>query len=220
MSSAVRPLTRNLVSPSRISHALEWNKALGSILTMTIGKDSIGLTVSSHPSMSHYRPQSLPTIPLQTKNIQGKRIVPYTIGEEIARTANLWHACGIIVHWPTTDTGRAGYAAGRTLFVLEQLQLDEQPLPICLWSERDNGGDEQDEWGRSSTYARRPSKSRNDVVSSRERLYETTDALDSQQVWNDFCRLFWPACSTSSQMAWLDDDLLSEEESSRTFCSV
>jgi hypothetical protein len=198
MMSARKSLSNFLTSPCKIAHALDWRKASGgSILSMSIGRESIDLAVAQHPEESEDGPRSLPSVPVDFEFANRKKILSANVAGEIGRIASDFQVCGTIVSWPVQQEGWAGAPCGRVLFTLEQLASAKTGAinnvrKVCLWNDSHKSL-RVDEWGRNPSYAHGTSKSIH-FASREQYLCSETDAAD---VWNDFRRVHWPECNNS-----------------------
>ena len=220
-AAAKKTLSRFLTTPSKVAHALDWRKASGgSILSMSIGKDTIDLAVASHPESSSadefaLGPQSLPSIPLKTQVINNKRVLSPAVVEELSKIMNDWNVCGTVVFWPVQEEGWAGAACGRVLFTLDQLTLSAPGVisdkrKVCLWNQSHHECVE-DSWGRCPVYAKTTDKT---IHYASKEQYQAPKTL-AADVWNDFCRTHWPeiyqyneesvasTTSTASHSSWV-----------------
>merc|ERR1712216_1077469 len=108
-------INKVLTHPSKIAHALDWNKASGShVLNLNIRRDRIDLAVASHPERNGPI-FSLPSIPLYVSKkagpsggAAGRSLSSETV-RELATVARDWQVCGLVVGWPVqSDTGWCG----------------------------------------------------------------------------------------------------------------
>lgn len=201
MMSARKSLANFLTSPCKIAHTLDWRKASGgSILSMSIGRDSIDLAVAQHPKESEEGPRSLPSVPIDFEFANRKRVLSADVAGEIGRIASDFQVCGTIVSWPVQQEGWAGAPCGRVLFTLEQLASARTGAinnvrKVCLWNVSHKSFP-SDEWGRNPSYAHGSSKSIH-FASREQYLWSETDATD---VWNDFRRVHWPEYTNSEDL--------------------
>lgn len=177
-----------LTTPSKIASALDWKKLNGSVLSLDIHKDRIGLAIASHPSFGE-KSTPLPDIPLARK---GR--VTQECKERLATLARDYRVCGVVVSWPLQqDTGRMGASCGRVLHTLDEL-LEDSTLctpsrPLCLWDGDHSMPDPEDQWGRCAAYSRTSSKT---VHSASIEQYNQDENIVAVNVWEDFCRSHWP----------------------------
>mmetsp|Transcript_40634 Transcript_40634/g.98179 ORF Transcript_40634/g.98179 Transcript_40634/m.98179 type:complete len:264 (-) Transcript_40634:164-955(-) len=205
-------LLQVLTSPSKLASRLDWRKLNeGSILSLNIHKDRIGLALASHPSYGQ-GPYTLESIPLARKS---------KVTEEckitLSNIIEQHKVCGFVVSWPLQpDSQRMGAACGRVLHTLEQLLPSSEnddgrtgnkteatrtkattPLisanrPCVLWKDSQaKSVDEFDAFGRLEAYAKVPSSDRTVHIASIEQ-YNTDNATVASEVWNDFMRVHWP----------------------------
>lgn len=178
-----------LTAPSNIASKLDWRRGSGSVLALDIHRDRIGISVSAHPSN---REETCTLDPLQLLR-RGK--LDETGLEELASIVNAYKVCGVIVSWPLQqDTGKMGAACGRVLHTLEALLDDANNVitpnrPLCLWDGVHPKTEQEDEWGRCSSYSRTSDKQVH--VASQEQYYQDENVV-AAQVWEDFCRVHWP----------------------------
>jgi RNase H-fold protein (predicted Holliday junction resolvase) len=193
-----KALLKVLTTPSKIASALDWKKLNGSVLSLDIHKDRIGLAIASHPSFGE-KPTSLEDIPL------GKRgHVTRECKERLAALAKDYRVCGVVVSWPLQpDTGRMGASCGRVLHTLDDL-LEDSSLcntstrPLCLWDGDHSLPDPEDRWGRSEAYSRTSSKT---VHRASVEQYNHDENIVAANVWEDFCRSHWPDLYEQEQAA-------------------
>jgi len=202
-------LSKILKAPSKIASALDWRKINGSVLSLNIHENRIGLAIASHPS---YRDQasSFQDIPLARK---GR--VTEECKQQLTSIIKEYRVCGVVVSWPVqTDTGRMGAACGRVLHTLEGL-LEESDLctpsrPLCLWDGVRADTELEDEWGRSTAYSQIPFNDNGDVktehYASVEQYHQDENTV-ATAVWEDFCKVHWP-------------ELYQHPSATKTSCSV
>lgn len=142
--ASTEALMKVLTTPTKIANALDWKKQVGgSIATIDVHADRIGLTISKHPSSAgaakqqrmQEQQQSKPVlsfnIPMRRK---GKRKVPDSSRQQLSELVRENNVCGFVVSWPVqSDTGLMGAACGRTLHAIEELL--EPPTPTSSSSE-------------------------------------------------------------------------------------
>jgi len=184
-----KTLLKVLTAPSKIASSLDWKKLNGSVLSLNIHKNRIGLAVASHPSFGK-NATSLDDIPL-AKN--GK--ITKECKERLATLARDYRVCGVVVAWPLqNDTGRMGASCGRVLHTLEELLGQDSTLctpgrPLCLWDGKHSLAEPEDQWGRLKAYARTSDKK---VHKASEEQYNEDETVFASKVWEDFCRSHWP----------------------------
>lgn len=198
-----------LTTPSRVASSLDWRKALGgAILTMSIHSDKIDMAVAQHPSIG--KPvKTLPPLKLEKKG----RVVPQDSRRRLSDIVKEQHICAFVVSWPVQpDNGKMGYAAGRTVWTLEELLKSTTTTgssssskttttsnsttispnrPVCFWdgSRSTTQKGVADMWGRNPDYATTTDKTLH--LASMEQ-YHTDDAIVVSQVWDDFMKVNWP----------------------------
>jgi RNase H-fold protein (predicted Holliday junction resolvase) len=212
-------LTRFLTTPSKVANALEWQKLSSSLLALNIGRDEIGLTLASHPSRREQTTLMLNPIPLKFVHKGNRKFLDSTFIAQLNNVVQSKNVCGFVVNWPLQKEGRIGASCGRVLHTLDSLCLDAK-TPIlsnnrkfCLWNGLHVPLEQDDLFGRCSTYSR-PSTNEPDFVhfASREQYNQNRVVGD---IWSDFCRAHWPEIydqehsstkdAFSFDSAWLDD---------------
>ena len=185
-----KSLAKLLTSPSKVAQALDWRSATASVLSLSITRDRIHLAVANHPSSSEA--QSLPSIPVKTEVVDGKRQLSRAVADELASIMSDWKVCGLVVNWPVQKEGWCGAHCGRVLFTLDQLVKREalsSKRPVCLWDEEHHVAYE-DEWGRAPIYGRPASADKDVHVASQEQYKEQEHV--AADIWSDFCKAHWP----------------------------
>jgi len=205
-------LLQVLTTPAKLASRLDWRKVNGgSILSLNIRSDRIGLALISHPS---YRegPYTLQSIPLARKSK-----VTEECKSALANSIEQHKVCGFVVSWPLQpDSQRMGAACGRVLHTLEQLlptssgdgepatkdtSSKSSPLisanrPCILWNDSQSKlMEETDAFGRLTAYSKAPSSDKTVHIASIEQYNIQKDedaATVATQVWNDFMRIHWP----------------------------
>jgi RNase H-fold protein (predicted Holliday junction resolvase) len=183
-------LMKVLADPSKIASTLNWRKVSGSILSLHIHKDRIGMAVASHPSFGE-RTQTLDSIKLLRRGHADA-----DIKEQLAEIVKEFKVCGVVVSWPVqTDTCRPGAACGRILHTLDDLLEDSNVIstsrPLCFWDGRHVEPEPEDEWGRCASYARTTSTHKDIHIASQEQ-YNQDENVVAAQVWDDFVQSQWP----------------------------
>ncbi|CAJ1963815.1 unnamed protein product [Cylindrotheca closterium] len=206
-----KKLLQALTSPSKLASRFDWRKVNGgSVLSLNIHKDRIGLALAAHPSYGN-GPYTLESIPLARKTKvteESKKALANIIEEH--------NVCGFVVSWPLQpDSQRMGAACGRVLHTLEQLLQPSKdaaeefktntkskaktntPLisanrPCVLWKDSQSKTiEEPDVFGRLEAFAKVPSSDKTVHIASIEQ-YNPDDATVASQVWSDFMRVHWP----------------------------
>lgn len=185
-----------LTTPSKIASALDWKKLNGSVLSLDIHKDRIGLAVASHPSFGG-KAVSLDDIPLAKRGRVTKECK-----ERLATLAKDYRVCGVVVSWPVQpDTGRMGASCGRVLHTLDDLLADSSlctsSRPLCLWDGEHSMPEPEDQWGRCTAYSRTSSKTEHRASIEQ---YNTDENIVAANVWEDFCRSHWPELAAKKEM--------------------
>ncbi|GAX23546.1 hypothetical protein FisN_14Hh277 [Fistulifera solaris] len=195
-------ITHLLKSPKRIAQALDWHKASGSVLNVTIRKQQMDLTVASHPSLGE-SPEAIPSIRLEHKLVNNRKRLRSQVLDELSSVVQEFRVCGLVVNWPIQKDGWCGASCGRVLHTLGELQSSAviAQKPICLWGGH-NKRFTEDQWGRSAVYCREnPNKSIH--VASKEQ-YDCDDAVLKQQSWVEFCSVNWPGLTKED--SFCEDD--------------
>jgi hypothetical protein len=188
--SLSKPLSRLVVPPQRVAHALDWNRDSGNLLSLSISKDRIEIAAAAHP-FNEIEIRDLPAIRLETELGAKTRTIKPHVRSELSELLGEWAVCGLIVHWPVQkDGGWCGAPCGQVLFVLDQLATSKAlaSRPLCLWDEQDCQRN-CDSWGRSPIYAR-GAKQKTHHVASQEQYLSRSVAL--KDLWNDFRQFHWP----------------------------
>jgi len=139
-----RELMKVLTTPSKIANALDWKKQIGgSIATIDVHADRIGLSISHHPSSSSGEDESTSSLSLSLSSSssslssslsssfyslpirqKGKFKIPDSSRQQLSDLVQENKVCGFVVSWPIQkDTGLMGASCGRTLFAIEELLL-------------------------------------------------------------------------------------------------
>ena len=192
-----------LTLPSKVASALEWRKVGGAIATLVVHADRIEVAAAHHPSKGE-RSRTFETLPLAKKG----RAVPESTRRRLEQIVKENSVCGFVVSCPVQgDTGALGYAAGRTLFTLEQLLQDSNIIsrnrPVCLWDGVHKEQPPIDEFGRCSAYARTSSK--REHVATKDQ-YCSDEGIVAAQVWDDYFKTMWPELSHQAASATADYD--------------
>lgn len=186
---ASRKLIQRLVSPAKLASTLDWKRIGGTVLSLDIHKDRIGMALSSHPSIEE-NPEILDSI--HFKFHDGK--LPEQTKRRLESIADENDVCGIVVAWPLQkDTGHMGAGCGRTLHVLEELAEETNMLqnkrPFCLWDSAHIQPSCEDSWGRCTEYTRTSNKDTH--IASLEQ-YAQDETVAAANVWDDFVQSHWP----------------------------
>lgn len=183
-------LIQLLVQPSKIATALDWKKVSGSVLTLDIHKDRIGMALASHPAFQG-NARTLESVKLLPKGE-----IPKEAKAKMSRIVSDNKVCGVVVSWPVQqDTGRMGAACGRVIHTLEDLvkyaasSNIKKMLPVCLWDGVHPQQEREDKWGRCSVYSRTSDKH---IHRASVEQYNQDENIVSAQVWDDFVRTHWP----------------------------
>jgi hypothetical protein len=203
-SSSKKVNLMNILSlPSKVASALDWRKLSGSsLLTLALHTDRIEAIAAHHPSCGEMS-STVESLPISKNG----RVIPEFTKQRLKDIIKEQNVCGIVVSLPIQrDTGKLGYAAGRTLWMLERLFLQDEKSrnnnnnkttntilppnrPVCLWDGVHAVQPPIDEWGRSSVYARTSSKLHH---SASQEQYHQDEGIAVTKVSEDFMRTNWP----------------------------
>lgn len=183
-----------LTTPSKIASKLDWRRAGGSVLSLDIHHDQIGLAVASHPLYGETS-STLRPIPLARKGRVSEQC-----RQTLSDIVKEHKVCGVVVSWPLQqDSGKMGAACGRVLYTLENILQDANIItpnrPFCLWEGNVNKtaykNEPEDVFGRSAAYSRIPPSDKQFHKASQEQ-YIRHEGVVAAQVWDDFFRVHWP----------------------------
>ena len=170
-----------------------WKKS-SSVLSLHVGKDSIDLAVTSHPSSTADESLilPLPSIPLQCKVQDNQKVLHDTVLTELAGIVAQFDVCGMVVSWPLQKEGWCGAPCGRVLHTLDQMARDDADImsahrPVCLWDGHHFHSSE-DEWGRTALYAH---ASKKEVHIASKEQYKDEGSL-AAEIAHDYLRHHWP----------------------------
>ena len=78
-------ITKFLTSPSKVARALDWKKS-ASVLSLHVGKDSIDMAVTSHPSTTSDEELilPLPSIPIKCEVQDNQKVLKPAVLQELA----------------------------------------------------------------------------------------------------------------------------------------
>lgn len=189
MSAASSSIAKLLTAPSKVAGALDWRKASGSLLSLTILRDTIELAVSSHPEFAEPL-FKLPSIPLKQHVQNNRKTLDEAVVHELSGIVQDHQVCGFVVNWPVQKEGWCGAPCGRVLHTLDDLAANKvlsKSRPVCLWDEEHHVPPE-DEWGRAALYSATTDETVH--VASTEQYGDHQTA--AAKVWNDFCKVHWP----------------------------
>lgn len=193
MTITAKSITKLLTSSAKVANALDWKRASGSVLTLSVLKDRIDLALGSHPSTER-SVQSLPSLPLLHEIRDSRKILSPKVVEELADLVTNFSVCGFVVSWPVQEEGWCGAPCGRVLHTLDLITAQSNRTrifspnrPVCLW-DCEHHLPAEDEWGRAAVYAKTSSK-REHIAS--EEQYKDHKCVASD-VWDDFCKSHWP----------------------------
>lgn len=168
-------LSRCVTSSSRLASIFDWKCASSSILSMTIARHRISLSLARHPSIEGRHVietlEPIPYMPID-RSVMSKAIFQTRkekIRSQIGKISKDYKVSGYIVGWPLEPSGRPGAACGRVLHILDFLadkregRVISPGRPLTLWDQRvftHNRFDEikkpQDKWGRSAAFCSYP----------------------------------------------------------------
>eukprot|EP00980_Cylindrotheca_fusiformis_P028585 scaffold22613_cov126-Cylindrotheca_fusiformis.AAC.5 len=194
--SASKSILKVLTTPSKIASSLDWRKVSGSVLSLDIHSDRIGLALASHPSFGEGSAATLESIPLARR---GR--VTEECRSTLAKLVKEHKVCGVVVSWPLqNDTHRMGAACGRVLHTLEDLlehdstsNIFTPSRPLCLWNGQPKNEEEvqPDEFGRLAVYGRTPPSDKH-IHKASEEQYNQDENIVAANVWDDFVKAHWP----------------------------
>lgn len=213
-------ITKFLTSPAKVARALDWKKA-ASVLSLHIGKDSIDLAVTSHPSSTGDEEiiLPLPSIPLKCEVQDNKKKLKPAVLSELATIVDKFDVCGMVVSWPLQKEGWCGAPCGRVLHTLDQISRDASIVsssrPVCLWDGHHFHSNE-DEWGRSAIYAKVSEKQVH--IASKEQ-YKDEGSL-AAEIAQDYLRHHWPDLCVPDKNSNEADDSWSGKKTQATAIDI
>lgn len=185
---STQKLLNVLTRPNKIALSLDWRKFSGSVLTLGIHQDRIGLAIATHPS-DRQPAFVFEDLPLSKRG----QVTPDSL-DRLASIVRENRVCGFVVSWPIqSDTGRMGAACGRVLHTLDDLvsksDIVNAKRPMCLWDGAHVQPEPEDRWGRCAAYARTTTKTEHRASVEQ---YHEDEKMDEATIWNDFCQVHWP----------------------------
>lgn len=188
---------RYLVPPGKLASSLDWKKASGSILTIDVGFDRIGMAIAVHPSHGD-EPLRLEPMPLELEtHSSNKRVLRDSVVKELQKIVQSYNTVGVLVSWPVQKQGRVGAPCGKVLHTLDSL-LEQSTMIInpqrtfALWDDHHFAPDD-DVFGRSAKYGEAcRHKDKTEYYASREQYAHKCSSAVAATVWNDFCMQHWP----------------------------
>lgn len=195
-------ITKFLTSPAKVARALDWKKA-ASVLSLHIGKDSIDLAVTSHPSSTGDEEiiLPLPSIPMKCEYLDNQKVLKPGVLKELSNIVDKFDVCGMVVSWPVQKEGWCGAPCGRVLHTLDQIASESSIVsaarPVCLWDGHHFHSSE-DEWGRTALYAK---ASKKDVHLASKEQYKDEGSL-AAEIAQDYLRHYWPDLYTGDNADW------------------
>jgi hypothetical protein len=232
MASATcsKELMKVLTTPSKIANALDWKKQIGgSIATIDVHANRIGLTISHHPDATSTYDESSESsesssisssslsysIPMHSK---GKQKIPDSSRKQLSELVQDNKVCGFVISWPLQkDTGLMGASCGRTLFAIEELLQQPKPSsvfsvnrPICLWdggsSSSSSSIHEQEQEQQShqapDIFGRSSIYARTSTKKEHcasKEQYHQDESIVATKVWEDFVKTNWPEIYAANQ---------------------
>lgn len=159
-------LSRALVSPTKVASILDWRKAVGSVMSLNITKDRIGIAVAEHPE-NIYESVTLDSISLTDTNEISKG--PRNLGvskkciSALEATVRRHNTCAFLVNWPLNE-GRMGEQCGKVLGVLDSVAnqsksviTNKRPFTLCgVIGTNEAASSLPDEWGRAVVFTHAP----------------------------------------------------------------
>ena len=195
-------ITKFLTSPSKIARALDWKKS-ASVLSLHVGKDSIDLAVTSHPSTTGDEEiiLPLPSIPIKREVQENQKVLKSGVLSELSAIVEKFDVCGMVVSWPVQKEGWCGAPCGRVLHTLDQIASETDIVsasrPVCLWDGHHFHSNE-DEWGRSAIYSH---ISKKEVHIASKEQYKDEGSL-AAEIAHDYLRHHWPDLYFEEEEQW------------------
>mmetsp|Transcript_17384 Transcript_17384/g.32998 ORF Transcript_17384/g.32998 Transcript_17384/m.32998 type:complete len:231 (-) Transcript_17384:120-812(-) len=195
-------ITKFLTSPSKVARALDWKKS-ASVLSLHVGKDSIDMAVTSHPSTTSDKELilPLPSIPIKCEVQHNQKVLKEAVLNELASIVEQFDVCGMVVSWPVQKEGWCGAPCGKVLHTLDQMARDKDIVsasrPVCLWDGHHFHSNE-DEWGRSALYAH---ISKKDIHIASKEQYKDEGSL-AAEIAHDYLRHHWPDLYDDERPEW------------------
>ena len=202
MTVVRRSITKFLTSPSKIARALDWKKS-ASVLSLHVGKDSIDLAVTSHPSSTSDEDTilPLPSIPIKCEVKENQKVLKADVLAELEDIVKKFDVCGMIVSWPVQKEGWCGAPCGRVLHTLDQIARETNIVspsrPVALWDGHHFHSSE-DEWGRSALYSH---ISKKEVHIASKEQYRDEGSL-AAEIAQDYLRHHWPDLYFEEEERW------------------
>lgn len=187
----MKSITHFLTSPCVVAHKLDWSKATGNLLNVSISNTCIDLAVASHPSFEEPA-EELAAIPLEIETHNKSIRLREGIVGEFDACMRQHKICGLVVAWPVRKQGRCGYACGHVLHTLDQLTPALLKYgtnkPVCLYDHNHYLPDE-DEWGRAKAHGEACFDKT--FIKASEEQY-SCKPLCSTDLWDRFVFEHWP----------------------------
>ncbi|KAL7564041.1 hypothetical protein ACA910_006949 [Epithemia clementina (nom. ined.)] len=196
-----KSITRLLVSPTKVAHALDWKKrAGGALLSVHLGDEKIDLATSYHPSQN-IPIHRLPSIPLEFEIKGNQKVLKSHVLDEISHVVKDLNICGLVVSWPVQKEGWCGASCGKVLHTLDQIveetNIVSKARPVCLWDGHHFHLSE-DEWGRVSFYGV-PNPNRRQVHLASQEQYRDCGMV-AAGIAQDYIRFHWPEFAHTKAM--------------------
>lgn len=190
-------LSSSLVAPSKVANLLDWRKAVGSVMSLDITRDRIGIAVAEHPE------HICGSIPLESISLRhGKKSeMSRDLVAELEAAVRRHRVCAFVVNWPTNE-GRMGEQCGKVLQVLDCVidhsnSVVTKKRPFALWCHSETASHQSspiDEWGRSTDFAQAPDY-RTDMSYSSKSAARRAQSQDSSvvaaNVLDEWVRSHW-----------------------------
>lgn len=178
-------LSSALVAPSKVANLLDWRKAVGSVLSLDITCNRIGIAIAEHPDQTTCESRALrpisflppqdyrdttppPPVSSSSSSLHNKKnqVDIDAVTQQLESIVRTHRVCAFIVNWPIHE-GRMGGDCGKVLQVLDSViersnSVVTRKRPFTLWcnhekvSSYDSSSLSIDEWGRSASFARAP----------------------------------------------------------------
>jgi hypothetical protein len=197
-------LSKFLTTPSKIAHGLDWKKDTSSLLTLSIYRDTMKITIANHPAYTNGSLPLVENIPLRfIREDNDLRLDQKVIGH-FQNLIQSHHVCGFVIFWPLQNEGRIGAWCGRVLFTLDLLCLDSNSSifsnnrKFCLWCNSKMHVETADEFGRCSSYVGSPGSNPNFLHVASRKQYNQVQVDDD--TWDDFLQAHWPITHKESNV--------------------
>jgi RNase H-fold protein (predicted Holliday junction resolvase) len=187
-------LMKALRAPSKVASALDWKRVSGSILSLSIGSDSISMAVASHPSFQE-PVMPLESVPIKLETKDNRKILSKDVVSRMQEVIKNYNVAGFVVSWPVQKEGRCGGPCGKVLHTLDSLVDQSSTImngnrPFCLWDNNHTQANE-DYWGRNPLYGEIPHGKTLHLASQEQYAYDSSSSV-AVNAWNDFMAKQWP----------------------------